>query len=105
MAYERLRNSITKGNLWLYILSVLEDGAATPSEIRESVRREFGVSAAAITFYSVLYRLSREGMVKKSSAAFRSAYEATARGKEELEKARKLIRETGERLGRTPRGS
>ena len=100
MAYARLKDSITKGNLWLYILSELETGGASPRELREHVKEEFGVSAAAITFYSVLYRLQREGLVKKSSGQFRSSYEVTAKGREELERARKLLRELGARIER-----
>ena len=95
MAYEHLRDSVTKGNLWIYILSALEAGEASPSEVRERVNEKFGVAAASITYYSVLYRLKREGLVKKSTEQFRSSYEVTAKGREELEKARRLLREVG----------
>lgn len=105
MAYEHLRDSLTKGNLWLYILSVLEEGAATPAELKDRAKERFGVSAASITFYSVLYRLGREGLVKKSTARFRSAYEATAKGREELERGRRLIRDLGSRVARQSRES
>jgi DNA-binding PadR family transcriptional regulator len=105
MAYERLRDSITKGNLWLYILSELEEGGATPPELRKHIEEKFGVAAAAITFYSVIYRLRREGLVRKSSTKFRSAYEVTAKGTAELERARKLLREVGGLIDRAERAS
>lgn len=93
MAYERLRDSVTKGNLWIYILTELESRDAAPSDLRKRVRERFGVTAASITFYSVLYRLSREGLVRKSSRRFRSSYQATAKGREELDKARRLLKD------------
>jgi DNA-binding PadR family transcriptional regulator len=103
MAYARLRNSITKGNLWLYMLTELETGGASPRELRERVKERFGVTAASITFYSVIYRLRKEGLVRKSTNDFRSAYEVTPKGKSELEKARRLLREVGGWIDRASR--
>ena len=99
LAYERLNNSVTKGNLWLYILTELEAREASPPELRERVREKYGVNAASITFYTVIYRLKKEGLVRKSSDRFRSAYEVTAKGLGELERARKLISEVAEWVG------
>ena len=103
MAYARLRDSITKGNLWLYLLTELETGEASPRDLRERVKEKFGVTAASITFYSVIYRLQKEGLVRKSTANFRSAYEVTAKGRGELEKARRLLREVGGWIDRASR--
>jgi DNA-binding PadR family transcriptional regulator len=100
MAYSRLRESLTSGNLWLYILSVLEDSEASPREVKERVKERYGVAAAGITFYSVLYRLKREGLVRKASGEFRSNYEITPKGRQEIERARKLIREVGKWMER-----
>ncbi|MDV3278633.1 MAG: PadR family transcriptional regulator [Nitrososphaerales archaeon] len=105
MAYERLRESLTRGNLWLYILTTLEGSDASPGEVRERVRERFGFSAAGITFYSVLYRLRREGLVRKASGEFRSTYEITGKGREELERARRLIKEVGGWMERPARGT
>ncbi len=97
MAFEHLRLSLTKGNLWLYILSELRAGNASPSELRHRVNQRHRFSPAAITFYSVLYKLRREGLVRKSSDSFRSAYEITQKGSDQLQKALSLLNET--RLG------
>lgn len=91
MAYEHLRESLTRNNLWIYILSTLEAGPATPNEVRRKVRSRHGFAPAAITFYSVLYRLRREGLVQKKTDKFRSAYEVTSTGREELARARELL--------------
>ena len=52
-----------------------------------------GFAPAAITFYSVLYRLRKEGLVRKVSDMFRSSYEVTAKGEQELQKALALLQE------------
>ena len=99
MAFEHLRDSLTKGNLWLYILAALSDSPRTPVELRALVRREHGFSPAVITFYSVLYKLRREGLVKKTSETFRSAYEITPKGQGELSRGRSFLATVEEGLG------
>jgi DNA-binding PadR family transcriptional regulator len=91
LALEHLRNSLTRDNLWIYILSTLETGPASPGEIRKKVLARYGFSPAPITFYSVLYKLSKEGLVQRKSDEFRSAYDVTASGRSELAKARELL--------------
>ena len=91
MAFEHLRSSLTRGNLWLYVLAELEKSDASPAEIRKSVEGRHGFAPAAITFYSVIYRLRREGLVKRSSEEFRSTYSITPKGKVELAKALEYI--------------
>jgi len=90
-ALEHLRSALTKGNLWLYVLSVLAESPANPTEIKHDVKAKYGFSPATITFYTVLYRLRREGLVKKSSDDFRAKYQITAKGKEELFRGRNFI--------------
>ena len=99
MALEHLRTSLTKGNLWLYILSELQLGDATPGEIRSRVLGKNGFAPAAITFYSVIYRLRREGLVKRSSDSFRSAYAITPKGRDELLRAMSYLGEVQKNLG------
>ena len=91
MAYQHLKESLTRNNLWIYILSTLEEGPATPGEIRKKVLARYGFSPAAITFYSVLYKLRSEGLVQRKSDEFRSAYDVTSAGRAELVKAGELL--------------
>ena len=91
MAYEHLRSSLTKGNLWLYVLAVLKRGEAAPVEIRKRVQKDHGFSPAAITFHSVLYKMRMEGLVRKSTDSFRSKYEITQKGIDALVEARTLL--------------
>ena len=98
MAFEHLRASMTKGNLWMYILFELKRGDASPARIRADVSARRGFAPAAITFYSVLYKLRREGLVRKSSESFRSAYSITVQGRDELERALEFLNELGDGL-------
>jgi DNA-binding PadR family transcriptional regulator len=101
LALEHLRTSLTKGNLWLYILSELQLNDATPGELRCRVLDKRGFAPAAITFYSVIYRLRREGLVRRSSDSFRSAYAVTPKGKDEFLRAMSYLDEVRKNLGQT----
>lgn len=101
MALDHLKTSLTKGNLWLYILSELQLSGATPGELRSHVLSKRGFAPAAITFYSVIYRLKREGLVERSSDSFRSAYVITPKGRDELLRAMSYLREVQKGLGQT----
>ena len=99
LAYRHLHDSLTKGNLWLYILAALSEAPRSPPELRSLVKERHGFSPAAITFYSVLYKLSREGLVRRSSEKFRSKYEITPRGVTELGRGRAFLSEVGKTVG------
>lgn len=99
MAFERLRSSLTRGNLWLYVLSELRRGEATPGELRTRVLAQYGFAPAPITFYAVLYKMRREGLVRRSSQSFRSAYSITPRGTAELVRAASYLDETKKKIG------
>ena len=100
MAYAHLKESLTRNNLWIYVLSALEEGPASPGEIRKKVQAEHDFSPAAITFYSVLYKLRKEGLVQRKSDEFRSAYEVTAAGRAELSKAVELLEKVRKSVSR-----
>jgi PadR family transcriptional regulator len=98
MAYRHLEDSLTKGNLWMYVLSALSEGPASPSEVRRKVTAAYGFSPASITFYSVVYRLRKQGLVRKVTDDFRAKYVVTGEGRRELELALKLLGEVGKRV-------
>ena len=99
MAYEHLKDSLTKGNLWLYVLSALSEAPRTPVELRTLVKEAHGFTPASITFYSVLYKLRREGLVRRSSERFRSGYEITQKGRAELARGKTFLSQVEEKLG------
>jgi DNA-binding PadR family transcriptional regulator len=99
LAFEHLQASLTRGNLWMYVLAELEKHDSSPGEIRRSVEGRHGFAPATITFYSVIYRLRREGLVKRSSEEFRSNYSITPKGRAELAKALAYIGSVRDALG------
>ncbi len=68
--------------------------------MEREVESNFGFSPAKITFYTVLYKLRREGLVGKTTESFRSKYGITERGARALEEAIGALENTSERLKR-----
>ncbi|MBZ9569889.1 PadR family transcriptional regulator [Patescibacteria group bacterium] len=90
---ERLQKLNTKGNLWIYILSLLKKREIYGWEIRSLVDKKFNFKPGLITPYRVLYRLEKGGFVKSKMRERRRIYEITEKGKEELKKAKKFYQE------------
>ncbi len=95
--FERFQKSITKDNLWIYVLTLLKKGEMYPYEIRREVKECFGFMPGNVTAYIVLKKLEAGGYVKKSKTEkgggpLRGYYRITERGKEELKKAVKFYR-------------
>jgi len=91
MAYERLVKKLTKENLWLYILKLLKERSMYGKEIVKEVHRRFGFSPATITVYVALYKMEREGLIRKSKnikGEGKVYYELTDKGRELFEKGR-----------------
>jgi len=97
VAYERLFTKLTKENLWLYISKLLTERPMYAYEIAMMLEDRFGFSTATITVYVVLYKMLREGLIKKSVKPFegrqdRRYYELTEKGLETFEKGKDLIK-------------
>ncbi len=98
-AFKRLVRKITVETLWIYILTLLKDGPLYGYEVRDKIFKRFGFKPGKITCYVVLYKLEKENMIssrevdEKSKGAPRKYYFITEKGLEELEKARKFIKE------------
>jgi len=88
MAYNRLVSKLTKENLWMFILSMLNE------------RPMYGYEVATITVYVVLYRMSNEGLVKRlvdkdSRLGLRKVfYQATEKGLDTYREGLKFIEQT-----------
>ena len=94
---ERLLDSVTKNNLWIYILSLLSKKEMYPYEIRKEIKKVFGFEPGNVTAYFVLYRLEKSGHVKsgkiiKEGGPERKYYKITEKGKEELKKGKEILR-------------
>lgn len=92
LPFERLQKLNTKGNLWIYILSLLKKRDLYGWQIQSLIEEKFNFRPGLITPYRVLYRLEKEGFVKSRTKDRKRYYRITQRGKEELEKAKKFYR-------------
>ncbi len=103
MAYGRLVEKLTVENLWLYILRLLGEKPLYGYEIRKQIQERFHFAPAVITVYMVLYKLQREGLVRKTSvkgesSAQRKYYTITDKGMETLQAGKKFFEDTYQRV-------
>lgn len=94
----RLRNSLTTGNLWLYVLSLLSKKRMHAYVMREQISKKFSWKPGLITSYVVLYKLEAEGLIKSGFEGRRNYYEITEKGRETLRKGKKYLRETASKI-------
>ncbi len=97
---QRFEASITKDNLWIYILTLLKKKELYAYELNGKTEKQFGFSPGNVTAYIVLQRLKAEGyvrasLIKKSGGPSRHYYAITSKGAAELSKARKIYGKYG----------
>ncbi len=96
-AMRRLISRTTKENLWLYVLTLLEERDYFAYELRGVIKERFGVEMASVTAYVLLYKLQRDDLVelsverKEGRRPTRKYYRITEMGRETLEQARKYL--------------
>jgi PadR family transcriptional regulator PadR len=87
---ERLESSLTLSNLWLYSIKLISDRPMFSRELYKGIKEKYKIKVNLITVYSVLYRLEREGYIKRSGN-YRKYYEVTEKGRKELQRGILLI--------------
>ncbi len=96
-AMRRLITRTTKENLWLYVLTLLEERDYFAYELRDAIRNRYGVEMASVTAYVLLYKLQRDGLVelsverKEGRRPTRKYYRVTETGRRTLSQARKYL--------------
>ena len=65
--YTKFKRKIEIESLWLYISKILRESPKTVSQIRKELRSEYNIPVSTITLYTVLYRMEREGLVKRTN--------------------------------------
>jgi len=93
---ERLKKKITIENLWIYILSLLEERPMYAYEIRDKIQEKFNFRAGRITAYVVLYKLEKDSYVKtewKERGRQRKYYRITKSGKRLLKNGISILEE------------
>ncbi|WP_455364566.1 PadR family transcriptional regulator [[Eubacterium] cellulosolvens] len=97
MALERFKRKLTIENLWIYVLSLLQEKPRYGYEIWSSLKERFGFRPGKVTSYLVLYRLVQEGYIilqgekKGGLGPARKYYAITNRGEELLKKAESFL--------------
>ncbi|MHA1506115.1 MAG: PadR family transcriptional regulator [Candidatus Asgardarchaeia archaeon] len=100
----RLKEKITKENLWIYILTLLKKRPLYGYEIRKLIREEFDFAPAMVTSYVVLYKLQKDGYVTSEwqknpiGRPQRKYYKITPKGLKLIEEAKKYLTDLFEKL-------
>jgi len=63
-AYRRFVNNLTRENLWVYILRLLQEGPKYGYEVRAMINKRFGFKPATVTSYVILYKMANDGLVR-----------------------------------------
>lgn len=100
-AIQRLVGKITKANLWLYILRLLQDKPHYGYEIRKNIKEKFGFSPATVSGYVILYKMKKDDLVeettveveeeKESGKPNRTYYTITDLGRESMRRAKEYL--------------
>jgi len=90
-AVERLRRKITIENLWLYVINILLEKPTYAYDVKKRIVEKFGFQPATITVYTVMYKMTREGLLEKDE---NGTYRVTEQGKRAYEEGLKILEET-----------
>jgi PadR family transcriptional regulator PadR len=88
-ALRRFLSKVTKENLWIYILRLLQEGPKQGSEIHAMMNRRFGFEPTGVTSHTILYKMARDGLVEAKKGAIK--------GKEKSDQKYYVITSDGER--------
>jgi len=94
-AMNRLADKLTKANLWLYILRLLEDEPLYGYEIKQKINNRFGFQPAIVSGYVILYKMKKDGLVQvewktsnEEGKPNRKYYNITAIGRKAMDQAK-----------------
>ncbi len=96
---KRLKHLLTSGNLWLYILSLINlKGKIHAYALDDAIEKEFLFKPNKIMIYVVLYKLESEGLLTSAFEQRRKYYQMTDKGKETLESAKEYFKILSDKL-------
>lgn len=96
-AFQRLKKKLTKENLWLYVLRLLQEKPRYGYEIKSEIKNRFNFSPATVTGYVILYKMEKDGLVEakwernEQGRPDRKYYEITERGEKAMKLAKKFL--------------
>ncbi len=96
---KRLRNQLTAGNLWLYILSLIkQEKKMYAYALPERMEKDFFFRPSRVMIYVVLYKLEGEGLIRSEFEERRKYYRLTDKGRKTLEAAKEYFALLAKRL-------
>jgi len=90
---KRFNNSITEGNLWIYVLALAKEVEIKEEDVNRLIFEKFGFLPSLLTIKTVMFRLKKDGYISKEKLAGKKAYKTSEEGREELGKMREKCQE------------
>jgi len=94
----RLKTSLSTGNMWLAILSIMKKRKVYAYALPESIEKQFGYKPSRIMMYLVLYKLEAEGLIKSEFEERRKYYAPTPAGTAAIRAAKSYLKLLAKRL-------
>ena len=96
---KRLTHSLTYGNLWLYILSLIKKRKKMYGySLDKEIEKTFGFKPNMIMLYVVLYKLEDEKLIHAEFEQRRKYYTLTEKGRKALGYGKGYLSGLGKRL-------
>jgi len=86
LPFQRFKNTITNGNLWIYILALAKENHLQKSKVESLIFEKFGFLPNKITVQIVLKKLENQEYLKKEKYHGEKSFRITKKGEEELKK-------------------
>ncbi|PNV78934.1 MAG: PadR family transcriptional regulator [Fervidicoccus sp.] len=85
-AFERLRKKLEGEVLWIYVSNLLlEENGLSVVELKKRLKEKFLISTKTVYLYTVLYRMEREGLIRRETREGKeSVYFLENKGKESV---------------------
>ena len=94
----RFIETVTRGNLWIYILSLGIEREIQDKEVSGLIFDKFGFLPSELLIKTILFRLKSQGYIKTEKYKGEKAFSTTDNGKEELRKMKKFTEELLQKL-------
>ena len=79
-ALERLHKKMENEIAWLYIAYILKETPSSIVEVRNVLKEKFDIKINTFNLYSIIYRMEREGLVKRKREGEPTRYYLTEHG-------------------------
>ena len=98
-ALRRLMRKITIETLWLYIARILHDSEPMKAyDVKKKLQEVFNINPPTITVYTVIYRMSKEGLLDTIKIEGEVLYKLSDRGRNEFYEALEFIKKLVDKL-------